>query len=61
VPNEATPTVERMILSMKTEKKWVAHIARELNLLRQTGLRGAAGMNDGCRKGSRREIEVHFF
>jgi hypothetical protein len=29
-------TVETMILKMKTEKRKVAHIARELNLSRQT-------------------------
>jgi DNA-binding NarL/FixJ family response regulator len=31
-----TPTVEKMILQMKGEGKKVAHIARELNLSRQT-------------------------
>jgi DNA invertase Pin-like site-specific DNA recombinase len=35
-PNKVTPTVERMILVMKGENKKVAHIARELNLSRQT-------------------------
>lgn len=35
-PNKVTPTVERMILAMKGENKKVAHIARELNLSRQT-------------------------
>ena len=36
IPNKVTPTVQTMILKMKTEKKKVAHIARELNLSRQT-------------------------
>jgi len=36
IPNKVTATVETMILNMKTEKRKVAHIARELNLSRQT-------------------------
>ncbi len=36
IPNKVTPTVETMILKMKSEKKKVAMIARELNLSRQT-------------------------
>ena len=36
IPNKVTPTVAGMILQMKTEKKKVAVIARELNLSRQT-------------------------
>jgi DNA invertase Pin-like site-specific DNA recombinase len=35
-PNKVTPTVANMIVQMKAEKKKVAHIARELNLSRQT-------------------------
>jgi DNA invertase Pin-like site-specific DNA recombinase len=35
-PNKVTSTVASMILKMKTEKKKVAHIARELNVSRQT-------------------------
>ena len=35
-PNKVTSTVAGMILKMKTERKKVAHIARELNLSRQT-------------------------
>ncbi len=36
IPNKVTPTVATMILQMKRERKKVAHIARELNLSRQT-------------------------
>ncbi len=36
IPNKVTPTMQTMILQMKTEKKKVALIARELNLSRQT-------------------------
>ncbi len=36
IPQKVTPTVERMILSMKAEKRKVAVIARELRLSRQT-------------------------
>jgi len=36
IPNKVTPTVAGMILKMKTEKKKVTLIARELNLSRQT-------------------------
>jgi DNA invertase Pin-like site-specific DNA recombinase len=36
VPAKVTPTVARMILQMKAERKKVAHIARELHLSRQT-------------------------
>ncbi len=36
IPQKVTPTVERIILSMKAERKKVAHIARELRLSRQT-------------------------
>ncbi len=36
IPNKVTPTVATMILQMKAERKKVAHIARELNLSRQT-------------------------
>ncbi len=36
IPNKVTPTVEKVILSMKAEKKKVAVIARELRLSRQT-------------------------
>jgi DNA invertase Pin-like site-specific DNA recombinase len=35
-PNKVTPTVARMIVQMKAERKKVAHIAREMNLSRQT-------------------------
>jgi DNA invertase Pin-like site-specific DNA recombinase len=35
-PNKVTPTVASMIVQMKAEKNKVAHIARELNLSRQT-------------------------
>lgn len=35
-PNKVTPTVEKMILSMKAEKRKVSEIARELRLSRQT-------------------------
>lgn len=36
IPQKVTPTVERMILSMKAEQRKVAVIARELRLSRQT-------------------------
>lgn len=36
IPNKVTLTVQTMILKMKTEKKKVTMIARELNLSRQT-------------------------
>jgi DNA invertase Pin-like site-specific DNA recombinase len=36
IPNKVTSTVANMILTMKTEKKKVTMIARELNLSRQT-------------------------
>ncbi|HEX4608271.1 MAG TPA: recombinase family protein [Urbifossiella sp.] len=36
VPQKVTPTVATMILSMKAVDRPVAHIARELNLSRQT-------------------------
>ena len=36
IPYKVTPTVERMILAMRADGKKVAHIARELNLSRQT-------------------------
>jgi DNA invertase Pin-like site-specific DNA recombinase len=36
IPNKVTPTVEKMVMQMKAEGKKVAHIARELNLSRQT-------------------------
>ena len=35
-PNKVTITVAGMILSMKAARKKVAHIAKELNLSRQT-------------------------
>jgi hypothetical protein len=35
-PNKVPPTVANMIVQMKAEKKKVTHIARELNLSRQT-------------------------
>ncbi len=36
IPQKVTPTVEKMILSMKAEQRKVAVIARELRLSRQT-------------------------
>lgn len=36
IPQKVTPTVERMILSMKAEKRKVAVVARELRPSRQT-------------------------
>ena len=36
IPNKVTPTVEKIILSMKAERRKVAVIARELRLSRQT-------------------------
>jgi DNA invertase Pin-like site-specific DNA recombinase len=36
IPNKVTPTVEKVILSMKAEKKKVTHISKELRLSRQT-------------------------
>jgi DNA invertase Pin-like site-specific DNA recombinase len=36
IQQKVTPTVEKMIVSMKAESKKVAVIARELNLSRQT-------------------------
>ncbi len=36
IPNKVTPTVAGMILQMKGETKKETHIARELNLSRQT-------------------------
>lgn len=36
IPQKVTPTVEKMILKMKTEKVKVAHISKELRLPRQT-------------------------
>ena len=36
IPNKVTPSVAGMLLQMRAEQKKVAHIARELNLSRQT-------------------------
>ncbi|HEX4612569.1 MAG TPA: recombinase family protein [Urbifossiella sp.] len=36
IPVKVTPTVEKMVVAMKGERRPVAHIARELNLSRQT-------------------------